>query len=152
MSDFYLRAFCRQPAALTNHQEYYRGLQKVLGVPELLDEVRQATGEIDSLMSSFLDRLAVGRHRESTLKRAEQHNARLGQLVRLIAEQEKSAKSHFVLTLVVESVGIPYYTFNFLEHAFHVSPTLNIIVSAGLTLMALAVTVFCMVKKSDDGS
>lgn len=151
VSNFYLRAFFQQPATLTNHQEFYHALQKTLGVSELLDEVRQSASELEYLIGSLHERKSLKRHQESVSKQAEQHKSRLQQIARLISEQERSAKSHLFLTLVVELTAIPYYAFHFLRDAFHVSDHLSRIISIGLAILTATATIFVLLKKSKGG-
>ena len=108
VANFYLRAFFNQPAALTNHQEFYRKLQEVFSVSELFSEVQQATNELDYLISNLQERINDN-----------QHTTLLSQISALMHRQEQSAHIEFFLTLIVEAIAIPYYTYNFLAHAFH---------------------------------
>ncbi len=97
VTNFYLRAFFQQPAVLTNHQEFYRVLQGVLGVSNLLTEVQHATSELEFLIG-----------RLQRVEQNEQHNNLLAKIKDLISEQERTTHNELVLTLVVEFAAIPY--------------------------------------------
>lgn len=120
IANFYLKAFFQQPAALTNHQQFYTLLQKHLGVADLLDEVQQSTRELDYILRDF---------QQLTL---------LQDMRNLNREQERSSRNELVLTLVVEGLAIPYYLHSFLIHAFEFS-------NPAARLIALIVTAIVMI-------
>jgi len=139
VANFYLRAYFKQPAALSNHQEFYTKLQSVFGISDLFNEVQQATNELDYLINSLQERI-----------NDEQHTNLLSQMRALMHRQEQSAHIEFLLTIIVEAIAIPYYTFNFLAHAFHLDEHIARYIGIGLAGCALLFT-FRNMKKSKKG-
>lgn len=147
VADFYLRAFFQQPAVLTNHQEYYETLQDVLGVSDLLKEVQQATSELEFIIGSLHERKTERRDKNRTEEQNEQHSKILEKISTLIEEQENAAKNELVLTLVVEGLAIPYYTYSFLSHAFHLPDIFSACIGITLTICTMGYTFIRFRKK-----
>lgn len=141
-ANFYLRYFYQQPAILTNHQAFYSSLQKELGIAPLLEEVQKETAELEYLMRSFHESIDDHLNRKKRIDQQNEHNSLLGQIKNLIHEQERGAKNEFTLTLVVEAVAIPYYSYMFLEHAFHCPGWLASTISIGLTVVTMGYTIY----------
>lgn len=147
VANFYLRAFFQQPAILSNHQEFYRGLQEVLGVSNLFKEVQQATSELDNLIGKFREKRAEELDKKRSSEQNEQHNDLLTKIKDLILEQEISAQNELLLTLVVEFVAIPYYLYSFLDHAIHIPKFLSVPTAVLVTLGTMGYTLYRFFKK-----
>jgi hypothetical protein len=139
VSNFYLRYFFQQPATLSNHQEYYRILQRELGVSELLEEVRQAAAEFEYLMSSLHDKLSQKNHNEHVERQNEQQSSILKKVSNLIDGQKKLEHIHFWLSVAVEITAVPYYSYNFANHILHMEQKESALLAI---LTSLAVVIF----------
>ncbi len=124
VANFYMRAFFAQPASLTNHQRYYQVLHDQMGIESQFREVQQTTNELEYMISS------INEHRQFE---------RIGDLVE---EQKKYSKNELLLTLVVELAALPYYTYNYLNHAVHLNDGLSLGISASLTIAVMGYTFF----------
>jgi hypothetical protein len=142
VAKFYLRDFFQQPALLTNHQEFYRHLQKVLGISDLLHEVQQSTSELEYLIGSLHGKWLDGVNKQKRISQNEQNNKLLTEISLLIKEQERAAKNELVLTLVVEGMAIPYYSYSFFAHALHFSDGFSAAVGIGIAIVTMGYTIF----------
>ena len=124
VANFYLRAFFEQPASLTNHQAFYQELQKHFGVEKLLSEVQHATTELEYLISNLHEQ-----------KNDEFQNNQLRHMV-------EHSNNELVLTLMVEGAALPYYSFSFLSHAFHLKDSIAIAISLSLTILTMGYTIY----------
>ncbi len=140
VADFYLRAYFRQPAVLDNHQVFYQKLQDVLGIANLLEEVQKSTEELDHLINSTYLR-----------EQNSQSINMLTEIKKLTEKQENSARIEFIFTLVVEAAALPYYSYNFLEHAIGMDDEFALYIAMGLTLVTVGCTIYrFVVKKKKD--
>lgn len=129
VANFYLRAFFQQPVSLTNHQTYYQVLQDQLGIESLLNEVQHATTELEYLISNLQEH-----------KSAKFQNEQLQHMV-------EHSNNELVLTLVVEGAALPYYSFGFFSHAFHLDDTVAMTISVIITILTMGYTIFKFKKK-----
>ncbi len=152
VSDFYLRAFFQQPATLSNHQEFYSSLQKALGVSELLDQVRQASSELEYLIGSLHGRISLQHHQEGLAKQGDQHNSLLKKISDLISAQERTERITFSITLMVEIVAIPVYVHDYLSHSLRLSEKIALIGSILMPIIAVTCTIFMYLKDKKKNS
>lgn len=124
VANFYLRAFYQQPASLSNHQHYYKVLHDRFGIENLFKEVQQAANELEHMIRDINE---------------QRQFERIGNL---IEKQEKHSENELVLTLVVEGAALPYYSYSFLAHAFHLSGPVSLAISVTLTLMTMGYTIY----------
>lgn len=120
VANFYLRAYFRQPAMLSNHQQFYQDLQQVLGVNDLLEEVQQETKELDYIINDLYSKKIDAMRKREADSQHQQNIKVLSEINMLIREQERSSRNELLLTLVVEFTAVPYYLYNLFVHAFHV--------------------------------
>jgi len=111
VANFYLRTFFQQPTSLINHQMYYKTLQEVLGIANLLKEVQQATTELEYIISNIHKQKNEALQQEIEIRQNDQHTEHLKHMV-------EQSKNEMVLTLVVEGAALPYYTYSFLTMHF----------------------------------
>jgi len=137
IAGFYLRAFFYQPATLSNHQQFYRNLQKLLGISDLLTEVQQSNRELEYIINDLQQRKTEALREQEDDQRQRQNLSLLREIGTLIKEQQRSSHNELILTLVVEGVAIPYYLYSFLDHALHLPP----MISVGLALVTTVVTI-----------
>ena len=134
---FFQQAFFQQPTVLTNHQKFYQTVQEIFGISDLLEKVQQITSELEHL---------IGIIHKRTIEKLE----------------DKKKEAHRILTLVVESVGIPYYLYNFLSegllehllfheheinHVHHEIHKISLYITIFVTLITIAYTLWKFYKK-----
>lgn len=150
VANFYLHAFFHQPAILTNHQQFYRDLQQVLGVNDLLSEVQKSTTELDYIISDIHQKKLDALRKQETDNQHQQNISLLSEIRTIIGEQERSSRNELILTLVVEFVGIPYYLHSFLVHAFDCPNKIATGAAVVVTLVTMGITVLKFWKKDKE--
>ncbi len=163
VADFYLRAYFRQPAVLDNHQVFYQKLQDALGIANLLEEVQKSTEELDHLINStyLLEQNSQSISMLTEIKKLTEKQESstqteiniLKKIEDLTEKQENSARIELIFTLVVEAAALPYYSYNFLEHAIGMDDEFALYIAMGLSLVTVGCTIYRFVvkkKKNED--
>lgn len=108
----------------------------------MLKEVQHATAELDYILEYLYEEKKFLNDRKERDSQHQQDIEILESINKVLKAQQKSNHSELTLTLVVESVAIPYYLNAFFNHAYHLPTTTSAPISLTVAIAAVAYTVF----------
>ena len=115
-----------QPAFLTNYQQYYIGLRQGLNTEALAEKLRRSVAELDAL----LDAEELRRNEEEQRKKKK--------------KKERHEKVEMLLAGTAEMVALPYYLYNLLVHALHLSNGKAFFMTTSMTFVVVMATMWLM--------
>jgi uncharacterized membrane-anchored protein len=121
-----------QPAFLTNYQQYYLGLRQGLNTGALAEKLRRSVAELDAL----LDVEELRRNEEEQRKKKK--------------KKEQHEKVEILLAGTAEMVALPYYLYNLLSHALHLSNGKALSVTVLMTFVVVMATMWLMWRSKSE--